>query len=214
MKAATPPDSPETGPDVPATPSVSHAVRGRNGYDNFGAIRTKPGRADSTPTISLSCSDKIANWTVLGLQGALLEDLFDPVYLKGIVVGGLEHEPPSGWKNRPGKTWREVIRREIERALWGRLGSLIGESCLPPSDHTDLQADFHRPLTCIRPRSSSPMSNSTTPRQESQRRRHWNHRRRHCPSRSSRCCTDQALRMSCTTAPDKRVPGSHPALSS
>lgn len=127
MKATTPPDSPETSPDVPVAPSVSHAVRGRNGYENFGAIRTKPGRADSTPTISLSCSDKIANWTVLGLQGALLEELFEPVYLKGIVVGGLEHEPPRGWNNRPGKTWREVIRREIERALWGRLGSLIGK---------------------------------------------------------------------------------------
>lgn len=117
------------GAHIPLQPTIAHAVRGRNGYDNFGAVRTKPGRADSTPTISLSCSDKIATWTVLGVQGALLEPLFDPVYLTGIVVGGVAHDPPQGWQSqgKSGKSWRMVIKREIERALWGRLGSLIGE---------------------------------------------------------------------------------------
>lgn len=114
---------------IPIQPTIAHAVRGRNGYDNFGAVRTKPGRADSTPTISLSCSDKIATWTVMGLQGAMLEPLFEPVYLTGIVVGGVAHDPPPGWQSqgKSGKSWRAVIKREIERALWGRLGSLIGE---------------------------------------------------------------------------------------
>ena len=125
-KLATPPTSPDPSV-VPVTPTVTHAVRGRNGYDNFGAIRTKPGRADSVPTISLSCSDKIASWSVLGLQGAMLEDLFEPVYLSGVVVGGVERKAPKGWTGRGDQTWPEVIRREIMRALWGRLGSLIGE---------------------------------------------------------------------------------------
>jgi len=212
MKATTPPDSPETSPDVPLAPTVSHAVRGRNGYENFGAIRTKPGRADSTPTISLSCSDKIANWTVLGLQGALLEDLFNPVYLKGIVVGGLEHEPPRGWKNRPGKTWREVIRREIERALWGRLGSLIGR-WKTLSYRLTTQADCHHLSTCIRPRSSSRMSNSITPSPGLRRPLRWNRRHRRSLSRSFLCCIDPDHRMSCTTVPDKLALGNHPVLS-
>lgn len=124
--------TPPITPDVrcaPIPPTISHAVRGRNGYENFGAVRTKPGRADSTPTISLSCSDKIATWSVLGLQGALLDTLFEPIYLTGIVVGGITHDPPPGWSGvgKPGRSWRGVIKREIERALWGRLGSLIGQ---------------------------------------------------------------------------------------
>ena len=43
------------------------------------------GRGD--PTISMSCSDKIAKWLILGIQGSLLSALFDkPIYLKAIVV--------------------------------------------------------------------------------------------------------------------------------
>ena len=145
-KANTPPTSPDPSV-VPVAPTITHAVRGRNGYENFGAIRTKPGRADSTPTISLSCSDKIASWSVLGLQGAMLEDLFDPVYLSGIVVGGLEHEAPKGWTGKPGKSWREVVRREIERALWGRLGSLIGELGSSKLCQTNDKDDFLRRTT-------------------------------------------------------------------
>lgn len=36
------------------------------GYHILGAIRMKPGRGD--PTLSVSCSDKIARWITVGLQ--------------------------------------------------------------------------------------------------------------------------------------------------
>jgi hypothetical protein len=98
------------------------AVRGRNGYENYGAIRTKPGRADSPPTISFSCSDKIATWAVLGLQGAMLESLFDPVYLTGVVIGGVTESDPQG------EDLRHKVRPEIARAIWGRLDNLEGVS--------------------------------------------------------------------------------------
>jgi hypothetical protein len=107
--------------EVPVSAPGS-AVRGRNGYENYGAIRTKPGRADSPPTISFSCSDKIATWSVLGLQGAMLEPLFEPVYLTGVVVGGVEEVGPKK------EELRELIKPEIERAIWGRLEKLEGES--------------------------------------------------------------------------------------
>ncbi len=55
------------------------------GYHTPGALRTKPGRGD--PTISMSCSDKIAKWLVLGLQGSLLANFFtEPIYLDGIII--------------------------------------------------------------------------------------------------------------------------------
>ncbi|KAF8974701.1 hypothetical protein BDZ97DRAFT_1774944 [Flammula alnicola] len=36
------------------------ASRGRDNYARLGVLRTKPGRADSPPTLCMSCSDKIA----------------------------------------------------------------------------------------------------------------------------------------------------------
>ncbi|VVC97599.1 unnamed protein product, partial [Leptidea sinapis] len=55
-------------------------------YHVLGQVRTKPGRGDRT--LSVSCSDKIAKWIQLGVQGSLLSLLLtEPIYISHFIFG-------------------------------------------------------------------------------------------------------------------------------
>lgn len=90
-------------------------IRGRNNYNALGVLRTKPGRADSDPTISMSCSDKIALWTLVGIQGALGTAMIRPVYLDSIVVGDVPLE------------MLDATKAECQRAFCERLKNVDGK---------------------------------------------------------------------------------------
>ncbi|KAI0676970.1 hypothetical protein C8Q78DRAFT_960313 [Trametes maxima] len=83
--------------------------RGRDNYSLYGVMRTKPGRADSPPTLSMSCSDKIAAWNILGLQGALASGLLAPVYIDRIIIGEVE------------SSLQDTVHEDCARALYMRL---------------------------------------------------------------------------------------------
>ncbi|GAA6039898.1 hypothetical protein JCM8097_006789 [Rhodosporidiobolus ruineniae] len=105
------PLSPSPAPSPFSAPTV---LRGRLSYTALSSLRTKPGRADSPPTTSHSCSDKLALWNLLGVQGGLLSAMGVRRIGVELLVVGSEGVPPD-------EEEREKVRKEIERAVGGRL---------------------------------------------------------------------------------------------
>ena len=79
-----------------STPSASDLL-GRGHFDQLGIVRRKPARADAPPTLSKSCSDKLALKQVTSLLSGIVSQLIWPgnVYLSTLVLPESQRVPTA-----------------------------------------------------------------------------------------------------------------------
>lgn len=126
-------DAKRTGAASPLDLLRKYAIHAPSGSSNgtalsrgraagMNALRTKPGRPDSPPSISMSCSDKLALWAAIGIQGSMLSAVLEPVHISSVTVSdgaltaiGLETNSTDA--RAPAEQLKDLLRNDCVRSL-------------------------------------------------------------------------------------------------
>ncbi|XVF33361.1 hypothetical protein REPUB_Repub17cG0161900 [Reevesia pubescens] len=122
---------------------LSDESRGNSGDCSqlIGLVQRKPGRGDTT--LSVSCSDKIARWNIVGVQGALLSYFLQPVYLCSITVGKSPYVSEDFW-----------LVEQLKRSLYDRVMPLSNDLMKP--------FEVNKPIFCAAPVPAKEFQHSET----------------------------------------------------
>jgi tRNA-specific adenosine deaminase 1 len=97
--SAPPVISSSTAPSALSAPSsdLAGALRGRSNFSLLGAVRCKPSRPDAPPTLSKSCTDKLALKQATSLLSSLTSTLISPrnAYLHSLILPSSQHVPSA-----------------------------------------------------------------------------------------------------------------------
>jgi hypothetical protein len=99
-----------------SSPAVPQAWDVECGPQQLSALRRKPGRGDAT--LSMSCSDKLARWACLGVQGALLTSLLArPLHVATLSVSA-PRPCGAGCSRCRGCVETVVLREDQQDGAW------------------------------------------------------------------------------------------------
>lgn len=122
-------------------------VRGRyTALDSKPTLRTVPGRADSPPSISHSCTDKLLLWSLVGWQGAVLSRWLEPLPINAIVISSIDGEDP-GITIRDVRRGLDVLQRGQSMAQLPRSVASTQDGQEPP--RLGLSPDIYVTETCF-----------------------------------------------------------------
>lgn len=91
---------------IGGTAIITETVSSFSPSNNINLLNNNRFQTDGNRDKSMSCSDKIARWNMLGLQGARLAKFIKPIYLESIVLGS------------------SYVPFHLHRAIYGRLDSV------------------------------------------------------------------------------------------
>jgi len=138
-------------PTVLATPSDGNsevALRGRSNFSHLGVIRCKPSRPDAPPTLSKSCTDKLALKQATSILSSVASTLVSPknAYINTLILPKSQYVPMAcerafttkgrlkdvkidGWKG--GYRWSEFDVKPTDREFkWSRRNIALGEKAV------------------------------------------------------------------------------------
>ncbi|KAL1600784.1 hypothetical protein SLS60_007172 [Paraconiothyrium brasiliense] len=106
---------------TPQDPEISSltALRGRSHFSHLGLVRCKPSRPDAPPTLSKSCTDKLALRQATSLLAGLTSLLISPrnAYLQTLVLPASQHVP-SACERAFSSSGRMASTAEKASACW------------------------------------------------------------------------------------------------
>ena len=94
--SAPPVVSSSTAPS-PSSSDPAGALRGRSNFSVLGAVRCKPSRPDAPPTLSKSCTDKLALKQATSLLSSLTSMLISPqnAYMHSLILPSSQYVPSA-----------------------------------------------------------------------------------------------------------------------